>query len=446
MNNKTIFALSTILGKSGVAVIRVSGEKALGVARSFGIKKELEHQTIRKVTITSPIDGAVIDQCMAAFFKGPNSFTGEDVLELQTHGSIAVVKRILNELAELEECRVADPGEFSRRAFMNSKMDLVMAEGLADLIDAETELQRQIAMRQMQGEQSNLYSSWREELLQILSKLEALIDFPTDDIPESELQRAEEKITGLANSMKHHLSQNDVAEVIHRGVRVAIVGAPNAGKSSLINALARRDVAIVSDIAGTTRDIIEVKLDLKGYPFIFFDTAGIRESGDVIEAEGIKRAKSALRDANFCIHVIDRVDNDESASIQKDVEYLSIPYVKLYNKSDMLATLPEAKSDSLTISLKSDNKDAHIDDLIKLLIQFAVDHYTPSLEPLLSCVRHKKLIEESIYYLSMFDSRQPLDIASEYVRRATQSISQIIGNIDVEDVLDIIFSNFCIGK
>lgn len=445
MNTDTIFALSTILGKSGVAVIRISGPHCIEVAEKFGISHLLIHQSLKKARIKSSVDGSIIDECMVAYFQAPNSFTGEDILELQTHGSIAVVKKVLEELANIDGCRIAEPGEFSKRAFLNEKMDLVVAEGLAELIESETEVQRQIAMRQFQGEQSTLYGEWRESLIGILSHLEALIDFPTDDIPESALESAQNKISQLSKSMKHHLSQGDVAEVLHRGIRVAIVGEPNAGKSTLINALARRDVAIVSDIAGTTRDVIEVRLDLKGYPFILFDTAGIRETEDIIETEGVKRAINALRSANFVIHVIDRLDSKGSDLIHSEVLAADIPFVKIYNKSDLILQDKKISSEHSGASLSLRNN-ADVDKIIDVLIKFALEHYAPSSEPLLASLRHRKLIEEATHNLDAFNTPSPLDLSTEYVRRAEVCMSQIIGKIDVDELLSIIFSSFCIGK
>ena len=275
MDNQTIYALSTVYGKSGVAVIRISGNNALAALKKM---TSLDTTKIKPryayfVSLKNN-EGNTLDKCLILYFKAPNSFTGEDIVEIQTHGSKAVISGVLSTLAQIEGFRMAEPGEFSTRAFYNGKMDLTEAEGLADLIDAETSEQQKYAMRQMEGGLKNLYDDWRDQLLKILAHLEAFIDFPDEDIPNNVMSEMKNNVFKLENSVYEHLKSDNIGERLREGFRVVIVGPPNAGKSSLLNAIANREAVIVSDIAGTTRDAIDIHLDIKGYPVMFSDTAG----------------------------------------------------------------------------------------------------------------------------------------------------------------------------
>lgn len=478
--NNTIYALSTILGKSGVAIVRVSGPACFKIAKAYNFEDKISHAKLFRHQLDSIVDGTMIDDCLIAYFKTPKSFTGEDVLEFHTHGSIAVIKKLLTELALFEDVRIAGPGEFSKRAFMNGKMDLSQAEGLSALIEAETEVQRQVAARQMLGEQGSLYEGWRKNLITILAQLEALIDFPTDDIPESVLGNAEKNISSILTSIKQHLSQDDRSEIIRRGVRVAIIGEPNAGKSTLLNALAKRDVAIVSETAGTTRDVIEVNLDIAGFPFIFYDTAGIRDSLDVIEQEGIRRSYRALQDSDLCLLVIDASATPTYDALMAHIVDLKKPFLVVYNKVDLLNNISESDSNDtytsrselicgegandfnpltqylqhnnalnscigyVAISLLEDT--SSVENLMGHLKTYAIETYTPISEPLLTSERHRAHLREAKEYLEKFNLEYSIDIASQYVRMAANSLGHIVGKIDVEEVLDTIFSAFCIGK
>lgn len=476
LTNDTIFALSTILGKSGVAIVRVSGPACLHIAKAFDLDSKIAHGKLTRHNLISMSDKNLIDDCLIAYFKSPKSFTGEDVLEFHTHGSVAIIKKLLNELSLLGNVRMADPGEFSKRAFMNGKMDLSQAEGLAALIEAETEIQRQVAARQMLGEQGSLYQEWRKNLIEILAHLEALIDFPTDDIPSAVLEQTSKKISTILASIKHHLAQDDRSEVVQRGIRVAIIGEPNAGKSSLMNAIAKRDVAITSEIAGTTRDIIEAKLDIAGFPFIFYDTAGIRDSTDIIEQEGVKRSYRALKDSDLCLLVVDASAPRIRRTLIDNIKDSGKPYLVIYNKVDLVdntlndALLPDNKhidqyllssEDTLMQALQNKanlNLDLHqikisllkdaspVECLVNQLKKYATKTYTPVAEPLLTTQRHRTLLGEAKEYLEKFNLEHSIDISSQYVRMAANSLGQIVGKIDVDEVLDTIFSAFCIGK
>jgi len=374
----TVYALSTLLGKSGVAIIRVSGSAYFEIAKKYDFADKLIPNKLFRQNLISFKDGSLIDECMIVYFKSPHSFTGEDILEFHTHGSVAVIKKLLSELSTFKNVRLADQGEFSKRAFLNGKLDLSQAEGLAALIEAETEMQRQVASRQMAGEQSSLYENWRHMLIKILAKLEALIDFPTEDIPADVLNNAANEIANISKSICKHLKQKNSAEIIKRGIRVCIIGEPNAGKSTLINAIARRDVSITSQIAGTTR------------------------------------------------------------VLNKD-------YKIVRNKIDLATDLIKDSDGIINVSLL-ENDEAALELIISYLEEYASKTFTPSLEPLIASERHRVLLIESVTYLDAFNIEYPIDISSEYVRMAANSLGQIMGKIDVEEILDTIFSSFCIGK
>ena len=284
MGNQTIYALSTVFGKSGVAVFRISGKNAIEAIKKLSDINSDNIQPRRAYfSKLHGIDNLPIDHAVVVYFKSPHSFTGEDIVEISSHGSKAVISSLLSNLSQIDSFRLAEAGEFSKRAFYNNKMDLTEAEGLADLIDAETSEQQKYALRQMDGELKNLYDGWRSELVNVLSHLEAYIDFPDEELPENIVLNLENTVFKVKESIKKHLSQSNYGERLKDGFRVVIIGEPNSGKSSLLNTLANREAVIVSDIAGTTRDAIDIHMDINGYPVVFTDTAGLRDTTEIIE-------------------------------------------------------------------------------------------------------------------------------------------------------------------
>ncbi len=369
------------------------------------------------------------------YFKAPHSFTGEDVVELHTHGSRAVVKKIFEVLSALPDVRLAEPGEFSRRAFLNNKMDLTEAEGLADLIDAETTAQARQAMRQMEGELGRLYEKWRVAIIKNLANMEAYIDFPDEDLPQSLKDEITNGLQKFRDEMRLHLNDNHRGEKIREGIYVVILGAPNVGKSSLLNYLAKRDAAIVSDIAGTTRDVIEVNLEIAGLPVTLADTAGLRESGDVIENEGIKRALQRAERADLKILMLDAADNVADISLADENTII------LLNKID--TAQPDKRKADLEVSI---NTGQGMDVFMKMLEQKLAEKFQLSEAPLITRSRHREALVQALACLDSITFDNPIELVAEDLRHAAFSIGRITGRIDVEDILDQIFNSFCIGK
>lgn len=438
-DKKTIFALATPPGKSGVAVIRISGEQAF---------KELNHlidepvnkpRTAALRNLINPTTKQLIDKALILTFPGPNSFTGEDIVELHIHGSRAVINIVCTILANFNDFRLAHPGEFSKRAFLNGKMDLTAAEGLADLIESETLIQQQQAIRQMQGNLANLYETWKHKLIRILALLEAYLDFPDEDIPENVLNEVENDVAFLKQELVKHLDDQKRGEILRRGIYVAILGAPNVGKSSLLNYLAKRDVAIVSNIAGTTRDVIEVNLDLSGYPVTIADTAGIHNSSDLIEKEGIARALARAEQAD--IKLLMFAADDPNSSNQKISSLINNDTLIVLNKIDK--DLEHNLSKAIKISVK---ENIGMDNLLDALSQLIAQKFSPSSDPIITRERHRYHLRNCLENLEHFSLNNSLELACEDIRLAARSLGHIVGIIDVEKILDEIFSQFCIGK
>ena len=439
-DGKTIFALATAPGKSGVAIIRISGSDSIACIKRLTIESIPEARKAVLRNLIHPDTKQLIDQAIIIVFPGPNSFTGEDIVELHIHGSRAVINIIIKLLSQFNNFRTANPGEFAKRAFLNGRMDLTAAEGLGDLIEAETSIQQQQAIRQMQGQLANIYDRWKQQLIHVLALIEAYLDFPEDDIPEHVIQEVYNEVTVLSKQINHHLDDQHRGEIIRRGIYVAILGAPNVGKSSLLNYLARRDVAIVSNIAGTTRDVIEVNLDLSGYPVTIADTAGIRESKDLIELEGIERALNRAENADIKIIMLAADDpnslNEEITSIIDDNSLVLIN--KIDQRHDAI-TLPQA----IQISV---NENIGLDDFIAKLSGLIAEKFSPAADPLITRERHRYHLNRCAEALSYFSLDKPLELACEDLRLAAYALGQIVGIIDVETILDEIFRNFCIGK
>jgi tRNA modification GTPase len=439
-DKKTIFALATPPGKSGVAIIRISGPDAISCLNQITKTSIPEPRKAALRAIINPLTDQLIDQAIIIIFPGPNSFTGEDIVELHIHGSRAVINILIKLLSKFTNFRLANPGEFSKRAFLNGKMDLTAAEGLNDLIESETLIQQQQAMRQMQGNLANIYENWKQNLIRILALIEAYLDFPDDDIPANVIDEVNENVASLYKKIGTHLNDQHRGEILRRGIYVAILGAPNVGKSSLLNYLAKRDVAIVSNIAGTTRDIIEVNLDLAGFPVTIADTAGIRESQDLIEKEGIIRALQRAENADIKIIMLAADDMDSfNNEISSIIDSNSIILINKIDQKNNLSSIENA----IEISV---NQNIGLEFFIEKLSSIIEDKFSPSSDPVITRERHRYHLNKCYEALSYFTLNKPLELASEDLRIAARSLGQIVGVIDVETILDEIFINFCIGK
>ena len=447
MSDKTIYALSTVLGKSGVAIIRISGSKAFDVVRLMTSLKtdEIKPRYAYFVKLKDIAGQQILDKCLLLYFKAPNSFTGEDIIELHTHGSRAVISAVLNNLSRIPDFRMAEPGEFSKRAFYNQKMDLTEAEGLADLIDAETEAQQKYALRQMEGNLKNLYEDWREKLVNIMAHLEAYIDFPDEEIPENIVSEMNNTVFKLKNEIKEHLSSDNIGERLREGFRVVIVGRPNAGKSSLLNAIAKRDVVIVSDIAGTTRDAIDVHLDLNGYPVIITDTAGIRETEEAIERQGVEIAYRKIEDADLLLCLYD-ASQDTVQVFEKIEKTFKNKMIYIANKSDNLTKEQCSEIKKQGITLISVKQQQGIDIVLDKISAVINDKFTSNSNLLITRARYREALNEALRSLDLFNLNKEIELSAEDIRLAAREIGKITGRIEVDEILDKIFGSFCIGK
>lgn len=438
--NETIFALSTVFGKSGVAVIRISGNYALKALNHFHIKKEIKP---RFATLVDLYDDSnqLIDNGIIIYFPAPNSFTGENVIELQVHGSKAVIKIILEKLSKIFV--MARPGEFSLRAFLNGKFDLTQIEGIADLIDAETKMQAKQAIKQISGELERLYSNWRQRLITIQSKIEAYIDFPEDIWAEkSELKKINNEVQSLVQLIQEHLNDNRRGERLREGLHIVITGEPNVGKSTLFNFLAKRDIAIVSEYAGTTRDILEAHIDIGGYPIILSDTAGIRESSDPIESEGISRAKKRSCEADLRIELFpfEQRHNINCNVVNSDTICVLSKADDAINDRNILI----GGVDFLPISILKGIGTNKLISLIKKKAEKKFGHDRDT--PVITRQRHRSHMQKALEHLQRFNIDNPIELISEDLRLAAFELGAVIGIINVEEILSSVFSNFCVGK
>lgn len=441
----TIFALSTPPGRAGVAVVRVSGPKAGIVLKVMAAPRPKPRQAAGR-RLRHPTTGEILDRGIALWFPAPKSFTGEDVAELQLHGSRAVVTAVLAALAEIPGCRPAEPGEFARRAFEAGKIDLAEAEGLADLLEAETEAQRKQALLQASGAASAIYEGWRRSLIDALALIEAAIDFSDEaDVGTSSFEEARGRVETLATAVRHHLDDGHRGEIVREGFHVVLAGPPNVGKSSLLNALARREAAIVSEEAGTTRDVIEVRLDLNGLPIVVSDTAGIREAEGKVEAEGIRRTLATAKSADLVVWVME--PGDPEAVLPADLLERADRTLLAVNKVDLMpgGGAPPLPDDILPLSARTGQG---IEELTRRIGAIAAERIGPLDTPAIAHIRHRRLIETCLEGLSGFlkgDADQ-VELRAEDLRRAAAALGRITGRVDVEDVLDQVFSRFCIGK
>lgn len=436
---KTIFALTTGSKRAGVAVIRVSGDVALETYKAITGKQENpEPRHAYFCNFYNPNTKVLLDKGIAIYFKGPNSFTGEDVVEYHIHGGKAIIDGFIFVLSKIPNCRIADPGEFTRRAFENDKMDLTAAEAVADLIDAETEAQRMQALDQLDGRLARLYKGWADRLKILLAHQEADIEFPDEDMPEQLSHSLKPEVERMLVEIKDHLNDKRRGERLREGLLIAIIGAPNAGKSSLLNALAQRDVAIVSDEAGTTRDVIEVHLNLNGYPVILADTAGLREAENKVEAEGIRRAQKVSKEADIKIALF---DNSLSECDKETKNLIDEETITVITKSDMDGSLEI--DGAIKISTKTEDG---IDQLLKVITKLLEITFDNNNEPSLTRERHRLALEDTRDALVRSVSAVLPELAAEDLRLAVRSLGSITGMVHVEELLDKIFKDFCIGK
>jgi len=430
--NDTIFALSSGTLPAGVAVIRLSGRKAFEAAR--GLAGDMPDNRKASLRTIRRRNGSTIDQALLLAFPAPNSFTGEDCVELHVHGSRAVVSAVYEELGHFPDLRLAEAGEFSRRAFENGKMDLVEVEGLADLIAAETEMQRRLAVEQSFGGQSALYMGWAERLTRSRALIEAELDFADeDDVPGSVSDRVWADVGDLYLELEQHMAMAKAGEIIRDGFKIVIAGPPNAGKSSLLNALAQRDVAIVTEIAGTTRDVLHVDVDMDGYLVRFFDTAGLRETDDQVEREGVRRAHIAIDQADLILQLEEIDSNTKQISISAAVET-----IRVGTKRDTQGVSPD-----YDICLSSRSGEG-MDELRLAIVERIRSLWSGSLVP--NRARHLRYLKDASNFIAEALNGRELDLRAESLRAAASSLGRITGRVDVEQLLDVIFSQFCIGK
>ncbi len=431
----TIYALASGLGTAGVAVIRVSGPQVLTVLKRFCDLKNPKPNYAYFRPIKS--GDKTLDKGLILYFKAPHSFTGEDVAELQVHGGRGVIQAIMQALSEISGLRPAERGEYSRRAVINGKMDLTEAEGLLDLVHAETEEQRKQALAQLDGNLGQLYESWRKQLVHHLAYAEAFIDFPEEEIPPEKEQEINHDIHDLIQKISNHLSDDRRGERLREGFQIAILGVPNVGKSSLINALTKREVAIVSQTAGTTRDIVEAHLDVAGFPVILADTAGLRDSEEEIEAEGIRRAVKRAEQADLILSIQDAKDYPNSKNLPKSLDKKRL--ITIWNKSDLMKKNIPQKTHF--ISAKTGAGITALWDEIK---QILMDYFSGG--AVLTRERYRVALTECVAHLQDALSAPELELKTEDLRLAARALGRITGRIDVEELLDVIFRDFCIGK
>ena len=442
----TIYALSSGPGVSGVAVIRVSGKNTAEVIKKI-TKSDLPQPrvaTLKKFSKNG--EKSLIDEGVIIWFPGPNSYTGEDLAEFHVHGSRAVVEAMHQAISKVKNCRLAEPGEFTKRAFQNGKINLIKAESIADLISSETEMQRKQAIKIMSGKSSNKFNSWRKKLLKILSHVEAKIDFPDEDLPKNIMKQIQKTSQSVSKEIKETLNDQKVGERIREGFKIAILGPPNSGKSSLLNYLSKRNAAIVSETAGTTRDVIETHLNLNGYPVIVSDTAGIRSSKNEIEKKGIKIALKRAEDADLKLIIVPAKSVD-IARVFKGL--LKNNAILVVNKSDLLKGKLKnnyKRYEHVLISIKKNYNLKKLIDLIKSKLR---SKFVRSEDVLITRARHRQNLINCVLHLERFNKKKNIkdfDKAAEDLRLATRHLGMIVGKVDVEEILGSIFNDFCIGK
>ena len=442
----TIYALSSGPGISGLAVIRVSGPETKRIIENLtnSPPPKPRYATLKKFSKINTNE--LIDEGILLWFPGPQSYTGEDMAEFHVHGSRAVIEAIHAAISKIGDCRLAEPGEFTKIAFQNGKINLLKAESISDLISAETEMQRQQAIKIMSGKSLEKFNDLRNRLLKILSNVEAKIDFPEEDLPDEIIKNIKIESKKIKEEIQKILSDNKVGELIREGFKIAIVGPANAGKSSLLNFLSNRDVAIVSEIAGTTRDVIEVHLNLDGYPVIISDTAGIRDSKDEIERKGVKLALKKAENSDLNIILIEPKSADFTGFLNDLVNEKGLIVV---NKSDLGIEKIDQEIKKYKPIYLSVKEEKNLDVLIKAIKEKLKKKFIKSDDVLITRERHRQNLEQCVFHLNNFEKKNSLeefDKASEDLRLATRHLGVIVGKVDVEEILGSIFNDFCIGK
>ncbi len=435
-SDDTIFAPASGFGRAAVSVIRISGPATASILDALAGGRPPPRRLSLRILRDS--EGVALDQALVAWMPGPQSFTGEDQAELHIHGGLAVRQAVLGALARVDACRPAAPGEFTRRAFLNGRVDLSQVEGLADLIDAETDAQRRQGLRQLEGRLGSLVEEWRETLIEALSKLEAALDFSDEGDVVGPLEAdAYSLVAGVRERIQEHLAQGTRGERLRDGFTVVLAGAPNAGKSTLLNALARRDVAIVSEVPGTTRDAIEVRCDLAGLPVIFVDTAGLREAADTVERGGMARTRARAASADLVVWLVaPGAEQDDAYAPQK------LPAgLRLGTKADLCE--PYLSATDLTVSAQTGAGMADLLDRLRAEAEAALGNG----DAIVTRERHRLALERAAAALARVDGpRLATELAAEDVRLALRALGEITGRVDVEQVLDRLFASFCIGK
>jgi len=442
----TIYALSSGSGISGIAVIRVSGKNTIKVIKKLTNTRLPipKMATLRKINKNGGKE--LIDEGVVIWFPGPNSYTGEDLAEFHVHGSHAVIKAMQLEVSKIKNCRLAEPGEFTKRAFQNGKINLLKAESIADLISAETEIQRKQALKIMEGRSSDKFNSWRKKLLKILSHVEAKIDFPDEDLPKNIIKEIQMISHKVLKEIKSTLDDQKIGERIREGFKIAIVGPPNSGKSSLLNYLSKRDVAIVSETAGTTRDVIETHLNLDGYPVIVSDTAGIRISKNEIEQKGIKIALKNAKNADLKLIIVSTKNVGFKGVLKDLIDKNSILVV---NKSDLITGKMNNNFKKYNHVLISIKKDLNLNKLITKIKNKLKNKFVVTEDIFITRERHRQNLIDCVQHLENFEKKKSsldFDKAAEDLRLATRDLGMIVGKVGVEELLENIFNDFCIGK
>ena len=444
----TIFALSSGGGRAGVAVVRISGARSGAAIEAITDSHPPPPRQATYTRFWDPSRHETIDHGILLWFPRPHSYTGEDVAELHVHGGTAVVSAVLSALAAVPGLRPAEPGEFTRRAFENGKFDLTQSEAIADLVNAETEAQRRQALRQLDGTLGELYERWREVLLNQLAHIEVFIDFPDEDIPADIETGIAESVAQIVDEVRNHLDDDRRGERLRAGFYVAILGAPNVGKSSLLNCLAQRDAAIVAETLGTTRDVIEIHLDLDGYPITVADTAGLRLTTDDVESEGVRRSHARARTADLKIAMFSaetlREPDRHTADLVDEATIVVINKIDLFGKLDPVSI---SGHEAICISVKTGE---NLDSLTNRLALEIEKRFSPTAAPSITRQRHRQAlvgcVDSLIRALEQFGREGRSELAAEDLRLAVRSLGSITGVVDIEDLLDIVFADFCIGK